>query len=130
MDTVQILRLLANTSINERLHTSDLVEKTGLLSVNQLAASIKILEAWKSLNINNFPIHLEPNNKCSSNGDRQVRPSTSRLRNQDARTNAARESFSRNAAKIWNGAPNDIKNVKSLNLAKKAIKSYCKTLPI
>ena len=80
-------------------------KKSDLLSVNQLAASVKILEAWKSLNINNYPIILEPNIKCSSNGDRQVRPSTSRLWNQDARTNAARESFSRNTAKIWNAAP-------------------------
>ena len=54
----------------------------------------------------------------------------SRIWNQDARTLAEKESFTRNAAKIWNLAPNDQKNIKTKYSAKKAINDCCKTLPL
>ena len=46
------------------------------------------------------------------------------------KTNVARGSFTRSAAKIWNQAPQTIKDCITLSLAKKAIKSYCQTLPV
>ena len=59
-----------------------------------------------------------------------MRPNTSRIWNQDARTMAEKESFSRNAAKIWNMAPEELKNIKTKYSAKKAINEFCKTLPL
>ena len=50
--------------------------------------------------------------------DRQLRPSTSRAWNQDARTGPEKESFTRNAAKIWNMAPNELKTINSQAMAK------------
>ena len=126
----KLLRLLTNTSIKEKNSTSELLEKSEFQSVNQLAANIKLLEAWKSINLRNYPIRMEPNYISASNVDRQLRPSASRDWNQDGRSTAAKESFSRNTAKIWNAAPKEIKTAKTIFIAKKAIKSYCKTLPI
>ena len=40
------------------------------------------------------------------------------------------ECFSRNAAKLWNNAPINIKSAKRLSAAKIEIKKYCRTLPI
>ena len=40
------------------------------------------------------------------------------------------QSFSRSAAKLWNNIPMEIKNAMSLISVKKAIKVYCKTLPV
>ena len=93
-----------------------------MLSVNQLAASIKLMEVWKSVNIKDYPVQLEPNNPNADTSLRQLRPSTSRAWNQDARTGPEKESFTRNAAKIWNIAPTELKEIKSLPMAKKAIK--------
>ena len=59
-----------------------------------------------------------------------MRPSTTREWNQDAKTGPEKESFSRNAAKIWNMAPNKLKEMTSQTMAKKAIKEFCKTLPM
>ena len=126
----KLMRVLANVSYMERTSTVDLLKKTGLLSINQTAASIKLIEVWKAENIENYPVKLEPNNAGLIETDRSVRPSTTRKWNQDAKTSAARESFSRNAAKIWNKAPNSIKLAKSLSLAKKEIKKHCQMLPI
>ena len=135
MKTLQIaqnklMRLLINAPYNDRTTTEVLLEKTGLLSVNQLAASIKLCEVWKAENIVNYPVQLEPNNKTTSTTDREVRPSTSRKWNQDAKSTAAKESFSRNAAKIWNATPTSIKLAKNLHAAKIEIKKYCKNLPV
>ena len=126
----KLLRFLTKTSIKERTCTRDLLSMTGLLSVNQLAASFKLCEVWKSENITDYPVHLEPNNQGLGHSDRSVRPTTSRKFNQDAKSTAAKESFSRNATKLWNSAPQCIKTPKSLSAAKKEIIKYCSTLPI
>ena len=70
------------------------------------------MEVWKSENVLNYPVQLEPNNPSESTTERQLRPGTSRKWNQDTKFAAAKESFSRNAAKLWNNAQLDIKNAK------------------
>ena len=40
------------------------------------------------------------------------------------------QTFINDAAKVWNNAPSDIKECKSLHLAKNQIKSFVKTLPL
>ena len=69
-----------------------------------------------------FPI-LIPNEKI-------VRPHTNRKWKEDGKSNTARDSFTRSAAKLWNQAPASIKEANSLTLAKKHIKVYCENLPI
>ena len=115
----KLLRLLDNCLISERRPTELLLKNTGLLSVNQLAASIKLSEVWKSINLVNYPIQLEPNVVGKPDTDRTLRTSSCRLWNQDAKTRAERESFSRNAANIWNNAHLAIKNATTLTAAKK-----------
>ena len=115
---------------NDRTCTAELLRKTGLLSVNQLAASIKLCEVWKFENVANYPVQLEPNNTGLSSIERSLRPTTCRKWNKNAKSNAAKECFSRNAAKLWNAAPLNIKSAKSLSSSKTEIKKYCRTLQI
>ena len=105
----KLMRLLTKASYMDQTGTKELLEKTGLLSVNQTAASIKLAEVLKGLNVKNYPIHLEPNNPTLNENQRILRPTAVREWNQDARSTAAKESFSRNAAKLWNSAPKNIK---------------------
>ena len=126
----KLLRLLDNSHVSERKSTETLLANTGLVSVNQLAASIKLSEVWKSINMKDYPIQLEPNVIGKPESDRIVRITTSRLWNQDARSSAEKESFSRNAAKIWNAAPMAIKNAKTLATSKNEIRKFVKLLPI
>ena len=120
----KLMRLLINAKYNDRTETELLLEKTNLLSVNQLAASIKLIEVWKGINVENYPISLEPNKNVTVNSKRVLRPTSCREWNQDAKTTAEKESFTRNAAKIWNNAPAYIKNATSLLKAKNEIKKY------
>ena len=126
----KLLRLLNNSTLKDRVNTEQLLKNTGLLSVNQLAASIKLMEVWKSEHIKDYPVQLEPNNTTGNSSGRNMRPTTSRMWNQDARTAAEKESFSRNAAKIWNTALTELKIISTKSAAKKAIKEFCKSLPI
>ena len=43
----KLMRLLVRAPFNDRTSTSELLTKTGLLSINQLAASIKLLEIYE-----------------------------------------------------------------------------------
>ena len=47
-----------------------------------------------------------------------------------AKTTVSQATYDKDAKKLWNRAPNTIKHSKSLNIAKKAIKDYVKSLPI
>ena len=46
------------------------------------------------------------------------------------RTNRSKTSFFGDAPRIWNKAPISITTAKSLAIAKKEIKKFCKSLPI
>ena len=96
----------------------------------QLAASIKLTEVWKACNIEEYPIKLENNHDNLLPNDRIVRPHVTRHWKEDGKTAAARDSFTRSAAKLWNQAPLDLRNANNLNMAKKLIRKYCETLPI
>ena len=99
-------------------------------SVNQLAAQIKLIEAWKCNNIEQYPLKLEPNNPNRQDTDRVIRMSSIKLWKDDAKTVAAKLSFSRDTARLWNIAPEAIKQASTLNIAKNEIKKYCNTLVI
>ena len=62
----KMLRLLDNSTLADRKSTVELLNNANMLSVNQLAASIKMTEAWKSCNIENYPIEMEKTMKIWS----------------------------------------------------------------
>ena len=126
----KLLRLLDNSTLKDRKHTKDLLEKFNILSVNQTAIQIKLMEAWKATHMPNYPTQLEKNEENKLLNSRELRPTSIRLWREDGKSSAARESFSRNTAKIWNQAPITVKETRTLNQAKKAVKLYCKTLPV
>ena len=55
--------------------------------------------------------------------NRVVRETTTRLWIEDCKTKMAEESFTRNGAKVWNKAPNSIKQAPTMGVAKKKIKN-------
>ena len=107
-----------------------LLEKFNLPSVNQLAAEIKIIEAWKIMNVQGYPITLDLNNPSRNTGDRMVRETTTRHWKDYAKLKNSRESFNIDTAKLWNQVNSDIKSAENINIAKSKIKKYCRTLEI
>ena len=98
--------------------------------MNQLAAEIKLIEAWKTLNIINYPNKLELNNPGRNDGGRSVCATTNKKWKDTSKTKAASLSMSRDCAKLWNSASENITNAPNLHGAKRLIKIYCRTLEI
>ena len=125
-----MLRLIDNSTLRDRRHIKDMLEKHNLPSMNQLAAQIKLTEAWKSINKESFLVKLVKQHPNLDQTTSKTRSTTTRMWNESARTMAGKESFVFDAAKLWNSAPKTITEAKTLCSAKNEIKRFCRTLPV
>ena len=82
--------------LKDHIPSKSLLEKFNLLSVNKLAASIKLIEAWKSVNIVNYPVQMDVNNPGRPESSRVLRESSIRLWKEDAESKQGKKSFCRN----------------------------------
>ena len=115
----KMLRMVEGVSLKDHVTSASLLLKHNLPSTNQLAGQIKLLEAWKSINIDNYPFKMELNNVNQVHTDRHLRPSSNKLWKDNAETKSGRNSFSIDTAKLWNNCPNVIKTASSIGIAKK-----------
>ena len=108
-----------------------MLEKFGLLSVNQLAAKIKLIEVWKSVHREGSPLSLEPYNQTNIARDQHnLRHQQNRVFNDTCRLKRSESSFHIDGARLWNAVTEEIRGATSLSLAKKAIEKFCKNLPV
>ena len=125
----KMLRMLDGVSLKEHITSSSLLTKYGLPSVNQLAGEIKLVEAWKSIKVPNYPFQMEESNP-NRLSERIVRESTTKKWKDSANCKAARESIGIECARLWNNAPISVKNAPTLAGAKREIKIFCKSMEI
>ena len=126
----KMLRMLDRAFLKDHITSASLLTKYNLPSINQLSAEIKLTEAWKSTHIVDYPIKMDEFNPNRVHTERLVRTGTTKHWNDEARTTAAKMSFSRDMAKLWNSAPIRITNATCLSGAKREIKIFCKTLAL
>ena len=107
-----------------------MLNEQDMLSVNQTAAQIKLMEAWKAANCEDYPIKLMTERVENGDDQRILRSNPTRRMNEGGKTRIARSSFTRDTGRVWNQAPRNIKEAGTLGLAKKLIRDYCKTLPV
>ena len=126
----RMLRVINNSRIKDKISVESMLKKFNLLSVNQLAAQIKLQEVWKSVNIEKYGITLDPYNDLLPLSGHSLRPKANRTFKDSTRLVLAEHSFTIDAAKLWNAAPISVTSATSLSLAKKSIRLYVLTLPI
>ena len=126
----RMLRMINSNRIKDMVSNKSILEKFRLLSVNQTAASIKLVEVWKSFNQEGYPIAFEPYNQNLLNQIHDLWPQSNRVLKDNCRLNKCKSSFSIDAARLWNAAPTEITAAPSLGLAKAAVRRYCKNLPM
>jgi len=115
----KMLRVLDEAQIVDQKSTKILSEEQNMLSVNQMAAQIKLTEMWKASNDPQYPIKIKTldnlgermETRCGTRGDMAESGGSAR----------AKKSFTIDAAKVWNKASQKIMTAKSLAMAKKAI---------
>ena len=54
----KLLRCLNGSLIKDRISVKTLIEKQNMLSINQLAAQVKLTKMWKAVNTENYPIQM------------------------------------------------------------------------
>jgi hypothetical protein len=124
----KMLRILDGALVSERKSTKALLDNQNMLSVNQIAAQIKLTEMWKASNDPQYPIKMKT--KERQENAVETRSLTRGDLTEVGRSTKAKKSFTCDAAKVWNQAPEKIRASKTLTTAKKAIREYCKSLPI
>ena len=124
----KLLRSLNGTKIKDRVSTASLLTKFGVLSVNQLNAQAKLLEMWKSLNVEDYPLKIKQQEKSETGVNTRAS-----LRGRPmgiGKTNITKNTSISDMIRIWNLAPDKVTESKSIYQAKNQIKSYVKSLPI
>ena len=101
----KMIRMLDGVTLKEHITSRSLLQKHNLPSVNQLAGEIKLMEAWKSVYSPKYPFKMEDNQPNRQDTGRSIRPNTTKLWKDIAKTKAGRESMGIDCARLWNNAP-------------------------
>ena len=124
----------SQTKIKDRVSVKSMLSKFNLLSVNQLAAQIKLTEVWKAKNVEDYALSFDPYKRPHPvqdvNLEIPLRPRTNRVYDDYSRLQISKQSFNIDAARLWNLAPKEVTAAVSLSAAKNAILIHVKTLPV
>ena len=124
----RLLRVLNGTKLKDRVSTESLLTKFNVISVNRLNAQVKLLEGWKALNIEQYPLKIKQ--QTSNVSTMTTRASTKGRPIEIGRSNVLQSTSTSDTIRVWNLAPVSITESKSLYQVKNAIKEYIKTIPI
>ena len=119
-----MLRLLCGTVKEDRVSIKKMLDRLGWLSVNQMAAEVRLFEVWKALNLGTSLTGLFEKVEGRTRQASQNRIKTS------MNSTLRETSFLQPSAKLWNLAPASVVEAKSESQARKAIRHYVKTLPL
>jgi hypothetical protein len=124
----KLLRVLTGKKVSDRIKIVDILKSLQMMSVNQIAAQIKLTEMWQALNDSQYPPRVEQKFKPEDGiGTRSM--TRGDLIEFGSSTNSEK-SFMGSSTRLWNVASEEIKKVLSFTSAKKNIKASCKILPI
>ena len=124
-----VLRLLCNSKKESHTSIASMLEKTGWLSINQLACEVRLLEVWKAMYQEDYCLKdIFERVEKKSIGTR----SSSQIKLKTLFKTRLREtSYQLPSVILWNAAPPDITEAKSESQARAAIRNHVKNnIPI
>ena len=122
----KLARFLNAKKLRDKVPTIELLKHINMLSVNQLNAKIKLIEIWKALNIEKYPLKI-PTQSISDEQMNTRAMTSSRPIENEASCLIAKSCVSY-AIKLWSKAPLELKNCKSLYSVKKLARAFALTL--
>ena len=123
----KVLRLLTGNKLVDKISIKNMPSELNWLSLNQLCAKMRLEEAWKSQNIENYPL-LGVLEKTESS-ILKTRSSNTKIKT-EMPTRLNETSFTYPTAKLWNRAPALRTTAKNIVDAKTQIDNYVKKLPL
>ena len=116
------LRLLAGKTRSDHESIKNILEELDWLSLNQMAAESRLVEAWKTANLEDYC--LKDTLKKRQKGTYATRSSNEEFFERGVDDLHGSAGFVNPTAKIWNEAPKAVKS------AKRHIRNFVKELPI
>ena len=115
----KLLRVLERKRISDKTPVREMLDNQKMLSVNQLAAQIKLVEMWKAKNTENYPVNIEF--RATNKNQTETRGATSGKAVETGRTSKARTTFVGDATRLWNKAPKIKTQAETMGKAKNKI---------
>ena len=99
-----------------------------MMSVNQTAAQVKLTEMWKAVHDVSYPIKVQM--KANQEKGMATRSCTRGEVVEVGSSTKTIKSFIGSASRLWNLAPEKIRNASTIWKAKAEIKKFCFSLPV
>ena len=122
-----VLRLLCCSKRENRKPIKEMLNEVGWLSLNQLACETRLIEVWKSLNLEEYclkDVFEKVEYSRFTRGSEKIRLKS------NFRSQLRENSFQYPSVQLWNSAPQDITNASTESAARAAIRAYVQTLPV
>ena len=105
-----------------------MLKQLGWLSLNQMSCETRLIEVWKSLNIENYC--LKDIFERADSAKVNVRNTSKNRLKSNFKSRLRENSFYYPSVRLWNNAPTEVTNAMTESAARTAIRKYVLTLPI
>ena len=123
-----LLRTLDGSLVKDKVSIESMLNKFGMMSANQINASVKLLEVWKALKLENYPLVI--NRQETKQETVNTRANVTNRPIEIGKTLLSQITSVSDSIRIWNRALDKIIESISVHQAKTEIKTFVKTLPI
>jgi hypothetical protein len=108
-----VMRLISNKTITDKVPIKDLHASTGLPSLNQMVVQSTLMETWKLMQMEDSPFQ----HVTGTYGTRAAAAGAVVLP-------TTKSGFLYNGSKMWNMAPSEVREAKTKQSAKRSIKNF------
>ena len=122
------LRFLTKKKRSDHESIRKMLDELGWLSLNQLAFETRLVEAWKTSKTQDYCLNDILTKKMK--GPYSTRSNSQDLFERGVDDLHGSAGFVNPTARIWNIAPEEVKNANSLSEVKRHIRNFVKTLPL
>jgi len=124
------MRTVLGTTMADRVPVRELVMEVGVPTVNQLAAETTLMEVWRHVN-NGLPAgqYLVPVDEYIEES-RTTRRTGRGFMATMLRDDSGAARFFLQSSRLWNDAPQELRDENVEGKAKKIIREYSRTLPL
>ena len=123
-----VQRLLCNSRRDKHTSIEHMLKQLGWLSLNQMSCETRLLEVWKSLNIENYC--LKDIFERADSAQVNVRNTSKNRLKSHFKSRLRENSFHYPSVRLWNNAPTEVTNATTESAARTAIRKHVLTLPI
>ena len=99
-----------------------MLDELGWLSINQLAAETRLIEAWKTVNLEDYC--MKDVLKLRHKGNYNTRRNHVNFLDTGVEDIYGSAGFVNSTAKLWNKSPDSVKEAQSLSHAKREIRKF------